>query len=298
MSYQISYQTPKEVGRNLSIWAKPEFMQAVQNLHQFEAYQLCCYKGEQLVALLPVYEKRMLSYRLLKNPTGSYYQGLNLWLDSKSLPGRRLLDTLQILQAMAQSMQTRYKKIQFNLSPDTLDVRGFTWEKLHARPLYTFVHDYGTNPQPLPDERKNLGKALQQNYQFAEKFAVEDFMRLFVAMNGRKNRQLGLSMARLESFFCELHQKGLLRQFNLFLEDKVVSSNMLMSDTDKAYTVFRATETEAMKNGASSLHTLKLIEALSGQIEILDFCGANVAEVARFKAALGLQLKVFYQIYS
>ncbi|MDY0151030.1 MAG: GNAT family N-acetyltransferase [Candidatus Cloacimonas sp.] len=296
MPYRIEYTPPSEVELPLNLWANPKFMLAVQKLHQLEALHLRCYKGEQLVALLPVYEKRLLSYRMLKSPGGSYYQGLNLWLYEKSLSGRKLLDTLQIIQCIAISLRERYKKVQINLCPGTDDVRGFTWEKLTAKPLYTFVHDFSAPPVPLPDERRKLALAAKQNFHFAEELDTSGFMELFSAMNSRKNRDISFTYVQFEQFIHSLHVQGLLRQYNLYQEDAIVSSNILLMDADKFYTVFRATASEALKNGASSLHTMQLIESLAGNINSLDFCGANVPEVARFKAALGLKLQVFYQI--
>jgi len=41
---------------------------------------------------------------------------------------------------------------------------------------------------------------------------------------------------------------------------------------------------------------VELSRHLPSTTKILDFCGANIREVARFKAALGLDLRVYYHI--
>ncbi|MCD8479056.1 MAG: hypothetical protein LRZ88_01740 [Candidatus Cloacimonetes bacterium] len=51
-----------------------------------------------------------------------------------------------------------------------------------------------------------------------------------------------------------------------------------------------------MKQGAATYHSAKLIDQLPPHCQGLDYCGANVPEVARFKAALGLKLKAFYSL--
>jgi hypothetical protein len=296
VSYHVDISKPDAIDKPVSLWSKPEFMEEVQNMHQLEALHVRCYKGEQLVAVLPVYEKRLLSYRVLKNPAGSYYQGLSILSGDKSLPARKLLDSLQITQSIAKALRDRYKKVQINLSPDSYDVRGFTWSGLSAKPLYTFVHQYQEDLQLLPDERKKVSQAEKEGYKFREQFDAEAFLRLFTAMNGRKNRHIGFSNRQFTQYLTGLHNKGFLRQFNLYREDVIVSSNMLLVDAKNAYTVFRATDNEALKTGASGLHSLKLLETLKSEFTMLDFCGANVPDVARFKAALGLQLMVFFQI--
>jgi len=272
-------------------------MQAVAQLHNREAFHLQCFKGKQLVALLPVYERKLLSYRAVVNPSTSYYQGLNLWTADSSLAARKILDNLQAVRQIAAFMHERYKRINFNLTPETYDVRGFSWEKLKAKPLYTFVNDYTEANIALPDEKKRLTKAKQIGYRFAEELRLPEFMKLMRVLNDKKNIEMGISFSALEEFFFKLHSLGILHQYNLYLEDRIVSSNILLNDSNgNAFTVFRATENEALKNGASSLHTLMLIESLGNELTELDFCGANVPDVARFKTALGLKLKVFYQI--
>jgi hypothetical protein len=274
-------------------------MTAVAALQSLETYHLKCFKGDELVALLPVYEKNRLGYRKLINPAGSYYQGLNLWLDQSSSAPRKLLDTVQIMQGMAEFIKAKFNRIQINLSPETNDVRGFTWHKLIACPLYTFSCNPANGLVPITDERNHIARAIKQGFVFTEELAVEEFIRLSESMNERKRRHLGYGYIALTKFIMLLQKQGLMRQFNLKQGDKIVSSNLVVQDMDKAYTMFRATSLEALKAGASSLHTLKLIESLKAEgITELDFCGGNVPEVARFKAAMGLTLKVFFQIKS
>jgi hypothetical protein len=290
---------PEPCGQTLNLWSQPEFMQAVMNLHNSDGFHLQCYKGNQLIAVLPIFEKKLLSYRAVICPSTSYYQAVNLWIEDSSRPARKLLETLQALRQIAAFLRDRYKRIHFNLSPDTYDVRGFTWEKLKAKPLYTFTYNYADALTILPDEKNKLTKAKQQGYRFGEELRLPEFIKLTEAMNGRKKHELGIDYDALESFFVKLHELGILRQYNLYLEDRIVSSNILLKGGDgKAYTVLRATEEAALKNGASSLHTIRLIDSLKDELTELDFCGANVPEVARFKAALGLKLKVFFQIHT
>ncbi|MBP7309753.1 MAG: GNAT family N-acetyltransferase [Candidatus Cloacimonetes bacterium] len=298
MAFQVSLAPPQTYDKELNIWSTPDFMQAVQQLHHRQAWHIQCWKGNELVAVFPFYENKLLSYRAIVSPSSAYYNGMNLFLNEASSVSRRLLDTLQITQSIAQFIYARYQKVRFNLDAGFGDVRGFTWEKLKARPLYTFVHNYEGPLQPLSDEKKKLTLARSQAYHFAEAFNLDDFIRLFSAMFKRKHKELGFSYPDFGEFLGTLHQLGLARQFNLYRDNRVVSSNIVYIDPKGyAYAVFRATDEAEMKYGASSLHTLELLQSLAEDIIGIDFCGANVPEIARFKAAQGLSLKVFYQIY-
>lgn len=299
MGYSVHISKAETLEKKLNIWSNPQFMQAVGDLHKLEAMHLKVFKGEQPVALLPVYEQNVLGYRVLKSPAASYYQGLNLWLEDNSPPARKLLDTLQIIQSLASFLVDRYRRIKLNLSPETFDIRGFSWKGLKAIPLYTFCAASQTAIKPLPDERKKINLALQQDYRFDSGFELSSFCSLFQAMNEKKHREPGFTLAGFSKFLSTIHALGIMQQYNLILNGKIVSSNILLRDGNKAYTVFRATDPEALKNGASGLHSLKLLEALQHEgISELDFCGANVPEIARFKAALGLDLRIFFRIIS
>ena len=299
MALSIELCPPQGCEQTLNLWSQPEYMQAVMKLHKCDGYHLKCYKGKQLVALLPIFEKKLLSYRTIISPSSGYYQGINLWMGESSRPARTLLDTLQVFRYIASFLQEMYKRIHFNLTPDTTDVRGFTWEKLKAKPLYTFVHDYNDAGTPLTEVQYNISKAEKSGFHFAEELNLPALLKLIKAMNGRKNLESGVSYRALEDFYLSLHEAGLLRQFNLYLDNRIVSSNVLLYNKGNiAYSVLRATDQEALSKGASSLHTHALINILKPELAELDFCGANVADVARFKAAMGLKLKVFYQIHT
>ncbi len=274
-------------------------MQAVARLTNREALHLKCYKGEELIAILPLYENKLLGYRALVSPSMSYYQALNLWLPDNINPSRHLLESLHVSQLIAETIITRYKRVHFNLGTDFYDVRSFTWAGLKAKPLYTFISDLTGNEKTLADESKKMTRALKLGYTFAQDFRPKEFIQLSKELHDKKGINLGVSFTKLESFVTQLHEAGLLRQYNVYDGKNIVSSNILLSANDgKAYTVLLATNATAMKQGVSTLHSLKLIESLRNEFKLLDFCGANVQDVARFKAALGLQLRVFYQIHT
>lgn len=298
MAWTVKLCEPEESGLPLNLWSEPRFMKAVQTLHRAQAWHVQCWKGQKLMAILPIYEKSLLSYRAIISPSSAYYNGLNLYLEENSNPARKLLDTLQIMQSMAGFINNRYQRVHFNLEPEIMDVRGFTWNKLKARPFYTFQHDYSSPLRPLPDEKKKAATARNQSYRFSENFEVESFIRLFSDLYRRKHKSLGFGRDAFAVFFSSLYEQGLLKQFNIYREERIVCSNMLYySPAGTLYAVFRATDEQEMKWGANILLTQELIGHVAPYVRRIDFCGANVPDVARFKAAEGLQLQVFYQIY-
>lgn len=306
MTYRIVLEEPgrfnvaelkmKSLGA-YDFWYQPFFMEAIASLHDLKPLLLQVYKGEQLLALLPLYERTKLSMKALVCPVGAYYQGLHTFFEEAASPNRMLLDNCSIAFEAAVFLASRYNRINFKLHPQNMDVRGFTWNGFRAAPLYTFRHSTTQALHILPDEKKKLRKAEAAGLQLSQAFDPESFIRLQKNLDKRKKHSLGIDYERLARFFTNLHEQGLLNQFNIVQEGRIVSSNILFYDGKEiAYTVFMASEPEAMNLGAATLHSVELLSALPQQCRLLDYCGANVPEVARFKAAIGLELQVFYSL--
>ncbi|HOQ82926.1 MAG TPA: hypothetical protein PL080_03580 [Candidatus Syntrophosphaera thermopropionivorans] len=297
--YNIVARFPSKEGLSYCpLWINPDFMLAVQNLHNCEAKQLVCYKGDEIKAVMPLYEKKKLGISYLICPTSSYYQGLWFYNLGKKGENRRLLDELNISSDIAIWLKAHYKKMKFKLMPENYDVRGFTWKNYKAKPLYTFSYDFQEPLKLLYDEKTKLSKASIYNYQLDEQFLPAEFIHLLKILYQRLNKDLGLAYSAFQKWMEDLYQHQLLSQFNLRREGKVVSSSLVLGgkEDDRAYLIMLSTLPEEMKNGASVVHYLTFIESLRGRFDKIDFCGGNNPDVARFKAAMGFKLELFFII--
>lgn len=297
--YDLSLRAPSEQALTAPpIWIDPRFMLAVEELHQIEALQLLCHKGDQLVAAMPLYEKKSLGLRRLICPMSAYYQGLWFFWQPEREPNRNLLDELKVSTEVAVFLQARYKRMQFNLAPHNFDVRGFTWQGLKAVPYYTFTYDCARELRVLKDERKKLRAAREHDYRLVEEFRPREFISLLKDLYDRKQKNLGVSYAAFQTWMERLHRDGLIAQFNLLEQDRIVSTNLVLggANDQRGYSIMRSTRPQDQKSGASAQHSLLLVQLLRDRFAGLDFCGANYPEVARFKAALGFDLELFFKI--
>jgi hypothetical protein len=287
----------RHIADSYAYWHKPEFMAAIADLHHVKGLQLQVYKGEELFALLPLFERSKMGIKAIVAPVGAYYQGISFAFEANVSAPRKLLDTTAVCGEIAGYLAARYRRVHFRLNPENTDVRGFSWNGFKASPLYTFRSSAAAELPSLPDERKKLRTAQNLGMSLEERFDSEVFIRLQKDLDQRKSHKLGISYSGLQSFVEKLFSAGLLKQFNVLWDGKPVSSNILLHDGgDVAYTLFQATAEDAMRKGAATFHSLSLLQHLPAGTRIFDYCGANVQEVARFKAALGLELVNFYQI--
>ncbi|PKN78033.1 MAG: hypothetical protein CVU48_09640 [Candidatus Cloacimonetes bacterium HGW-Cloacimonetes-1] len=291
-------QSPQS-STQVPIWTNPIWMKGLAEVHNCRAYHLVCFQNEHVVALMPIYEKTILGLSKCYSPVLGYYQPICFYFDPPKYPNRALLNKLEIKSEIALFLQKRYHRLGINLHFQNHDVRGFTWnKKISAKPLYTFQHELNRDVEIFSEQKTNLRKALRCDYTSGYGFDPERFIDLTIKMFSRKNHPFSIPAARLKKFLILQEQAGNIRQFNLYLENRIVSANLLLCDsTDTVYSILRATEADDLKSGISVLHSHLLVEQLRDQYRLLDWCGANSQGPARFKAALGFDLKVFFHVY-
>ena len=281
------------------LWCKADLMNAAAAFNGLEPKLANVYKGEELVAQMPLYEKKHLGFVRLVPALGAYYQGVHFNHPFGTSPARNALDELRICSDLALFLKKHYKRFSVTLAPHNYDVRGFIWNKIKAQPFYTYIHDYGVDTEPLGKERRKLRNASKEGYTFEEFLDVSAYIELTKAMVGRKGMQPVKDDDKIKNFIEDLAKSGLLRQHNVCRDGKIVSINiMLQGDAEIAYSLFRSTAEEELSKGVSLWHTHMLIETLKSRCKVLDLCGANVPDVARFKGAMGHQLQLFFRISS
>lgn len=272
-------------------------MQAVAGVMGVKPWHLCCFKGESLAAVLPVYERSRLGLRHLICPTLAYYQPLTIFVEPGTQAPRQNWDQLQISSGMAALIAKTFSRSQFNLDPGTTDIRAFSWAGFRASPLYTYVHEAEATSSPTRNEQRKLKTAAQQGYTYDEAFAPDEFLTLFKLMNSKKKRRLGFTYPELLIFLKDLEARALLHQCNLRRDTQIVSSNLVLgTGNGTAYAIMGASLDSELRLGASSLQAMQMLQALHARYQRVDFCGGNIAEIARFKAGLGFELKLFFRI--
>ncbi len=283
---------------HLPIWANPIWMNGLAAVHNCNPYHLLCYQNDHVVALMPIYEKSLLGFSKCYSPVLSFYQPICYFFDAPKSPNRALLNKLDIKSEIALFLKKRYRRLSVNLHLDNYDMRGFTWNKVSAKPLYTFLQDLSQDMEIFKEQKSHLRKALQCDYTSGFGFDPDRFIELTYGMYSRKHHPFPIPAESFKKFMIVQESHGNIKQFNVYQQEQIVSTNLLLCDsTDTAYSIMRASEVNDLKSGISVLHSHLLVEQLKGQYRFLDFCGANSQGPARFKAAFGYELKVFFHVY-
>lgn len=302
MKYKIEFcDVFEDEGKNLpalySAWHDPFFMRTVAEMHSVIPYQIQVYKSEELIGIMPVYERRRMGAKALVAPVGTYYQGLSTFFLPQTSQPRMTLDTITISERIAEFLTENYRRVNIRLNPGNVDVRGFTWHGVKARPLYTFSQYRDAEPFVLPEERRYLRKAERAGLELKEEYDLESFLALQKDLDTRKGHKMGVSYEKLGRYLDALYEKGMIKQFNVYQEDEIIlAAIMFWGGNEIIYTLYIAGSEASLPLGASALQNRMTLSLLPEEITISDFCGANIRDVARFKAAMGLSLSVFYQL--
>jgi hypothetical protein len=147
------------------------------------------------------------------------------------------------------------------------------------------------------NEMRTLRKAEKHNFTFKSEFNPERLLEMMYGMYARKQHPFRVNREKLKALISTVYQNDFLKQYNIFDGDRIVSSLFILSDKgDTCYAWLAGTEPEAMKEGAGILIFRELFQELKKDFRYLDLCGANSKGPSRLKAALGAELKPFYQI--
>lgn len=272
-------------------------MNAISALYDINPKILVCYKNDNPIAFMPYYEKRFITLKKAFNPVLVYYSPMLFKLPQRKQENRNMLLKYEITRCMGNFLQKSYQKVSLNLNPEIDDIRGFRDEKLKTNAVYTFIADLASSLDFHKNERTTFRKAINQGYVFHQGFHPEKLLELLFQMYSRKKHPFIENRQGLLKLLYSLHEHCLIEQYNVAKQDVIVSSIIIILGNDRtSYAWMTASEPEEMKKGASLFQFHNLFNTLSTGFDKLDLCGANVEGPSRLKAALGADLKLFFQI--
>ncbi len=299
-TYTCKFLTPEQafsLKPDLPVWFDPLWMKPLAFFYRLTPWVATCFRNEQAVAWLPLYEKKLLTFKKAFNPTLVYYSPLVFDLPQLKHANRELLREYEITRCLGEAITKSYRRIWLNLDPALQDVRGFKDNGLKLIPHYTFVKDLTQHTEFFIGETAKLRRADKEDYGFEQSFAPERLLELVYSMYDRKQHTFPADRKGLLGLLKELHSNQLVRQYNILKNGNIVSSILLLTDRNRTcYGMLTASEIENMQKGASLVLFSRLFSALGGEFDRFDLCGANSRGPSRLKAAMGADLKLFFQL--
>lgn len=286
-----------------NVYLYPDFLSSINKYFKLDVKYLIVTNrsNNNIVAITSSFEKKMLGIPNIINPQIVYYQPIEFFLPQRKYENENQLQIIEINKKIAEYYHKYYFKVCKNLSPTTIDVRGFLWSGMTVTPLYTYVFylkNYNTDNH-FKRQRATLRKAEKLPYTFNQQTDISRFLSLLQATKQRQDWNFNIDEKVLEGFLSHLIELGHVQQFNILNANKKIVSTMLciLDKLNKtAYAWLAATDLKELSNGLSTLLIHEISQFLKGDYNTFDLCGANTDSIARFKASLGADLKVFYRI--
>ena len=285
------------------IYLLPDFLTLlVKYFHYNVNYLLVTNRvNGDILAVTATFEKKLLGIPSIINPQIIYYQPLEYFSVKRKHKNETQLQDLEIQKQISAYYHKYYFKIEKNLSPNTIDVRGFNWSGLKASPLYTYVFDLKSYSSDIffRKQRASLRKAQKLEYQFTGKTDIDSFLSLVEGTKKRQDWNFNIPDKTLKDYISQLLKLGFVKQFSITNQKGKIVSTMfcLMDKVNKvAYAWLASTDVQELSKGVSTLLFHSISEYLQTDYDVFDLCGANTDTIARFKASLGAELKVFYRI--
>jgi len=300
-TYEITDFSERNIITN--VYLRYEFLSLLVKYFDFNVKYLVVknIQTQNIVAVTISIEKKILGIPSLINPKAIYYQPIETFSAVRKNPNENRLQELEVFKEISEYYHKYYFKIEKNLPPEIEDVRGFVWAGINAIPLFTYrfnLENYSPENY-FNRQRASLRKALNSDYSFSTDSNINSFFGLIEDTKQRQDWDFKFNKETLSNYLKELLELGLIEQFSIFNNKNEIISTMFCI-MDKPNRIFygwlTSTATNELSNGVSTLLIHSICEHLKKDYEIFDLCGANTETIARFKASLGAELKVFYRI--
>jgi hypothetical protein len=258
-----------------------------------------CFHGGTLVGGCALTEKIQLGRHAGVNALTTPYAGFLLSPPSGTKISDQTSHEHAILSALVRFLEPRFHQITLYNSPGLADVRPLTQRGWSAVPCYTYVLDI-SEPRHVWEGmdgsvRQAIRKAMKQQFIIGISRDVEGFYNLLHKTFGRRRLPNLISRRLIEKVMESETLKD--RRFLLTAQPRsgeLASSILVLRDQTAAYYALAATDPAFYETGVHSLLIWELIQRLSPVVGALDFVGANIASIARFKEGFNPQLKTYY----
>ncbi|MDD1654014.1 MAG: GNAT family N-acetyltransferase [Methanomicrobiales archaeon] len=273
-----------------SIFHQWDILKIVEKHTRFQFLPYGITKGEKLIALLPLFSRRVYGLRMVASPpprTGIPHMGfvVSEAFDTQK-QDRREQDLETIGTELAGELETLAPDHFFmSLPPNFLDVRIFRWLGFEVIPSYTYFLDLTPPPEKILASFKNkrrgaIKSALQSGLSLEIGSDPEDLYRLMKARYDELGQALGIpGIEYLQDLSRTLPDA--IRICNVRDGDQVVASTMLTRYKDMKFWLGMPKPTG---NANDFLIWQVILEAKSQGFSTLEVVGANTRHLSAFKS--------------
>lgn len=225
------------------------------------------------------------------SPNHYYYQFM--WEKETSKESWTQIEAWDFL---LKELKKKYKQIKLRLPPSIQDVRPFMWNNFNVTIRYTYEKDlkelkYNENINRIISKKQN-DYTFKKNCDWDTNWS---FHKIDLLNFGIRNKSVNLFL----KYFEILASKNLIQVFNTYYKNKFLTSIVTIIDNKHkiAYFPLIGTSKVHSKNGLSTLlYHFAISQLRNDNIKIVDFCGANLKSISKYKNKFLPQLTTYYEV--
>ena len=274
-----------------TIFCSREFSQALFAATD-QAYRfLVCFRGDSVVAGLPVFRVNRGGIRLAQQPPLVPHLGLLLPGSATGAHVRTVeFNVEQAVGALSKWLAGRFDYVSLSHHPSLIDVRPFTWQSYRAQTCYTYRIDLaGFSMESVHSSvRKQVAKGEKEGLRAEPSEDLRPLQKLVSMSYERHGRKAPFGETYLATLFRELSRTG-----NATLwyardrRERILSGRVLLKSGDVIYDWVAGADPSHYESGATPFLLYHLINRFKEGHRVFDLMGANTPTIAVFKSNFG-----------
>lgn len=286
------------------------WLKIINKHYNFKLEMLGGYSGQTLIAIFPIFiqSSRWINYAV--SPLLSVFAPY----------GGPLFNIINKNQESSESIRYGFiNKVEKYLSDKKVnhmnfittfpfeDVRMFRWNGYNnISPCYTYVLNLMKSKDEIwqnmsKDRKYSIRKALNnQNVVIKKIQPTEEFIDAFWELWIKTHVRSNIKLPSIKKIFEELVFTYYPTNISImvgFYESKIVAIDINVNFNNKMHYLLGASDSDFWKYDIPSLLLWEGIQsAIENRFTIMDFVGANVYSIAKFKVSFNPEIKVYYNI--
>jgi hypothetical protein len=287
------------------VYCLPEYLEALCEATGATFRIVAAFLNDELVAGVPLYERRTRSGLVVGNRTLLYYNGIVLNLPARKYHSDETSLTQTVLAALEQELSALgYAHVLLHNDASLTDLRPFLAAGWTPSLSYTYVvrlEDLDAQWERVDQNlRRLIRRCEREGVIYREDDDFDALFRLHLETHRRKGAPLYLPEAAFARYFRRLHAAGLARLGHAVLGERVIASQLMLTGSGKtSHTVCAGADEEYLRLGASAFLRWQGFVSLAGAgYAANDLTDAALNPVTRFKSQFGGELTPTWSIAS
>lgn len=282
-----------------SIYSTPEYLAALCESAGGDFRILACFKGDQIVGGVGLYEIKSRLGTYVSNRLLLYYNGVVIRRGSSSRLYKTVTRNVEIMSELESAIsRMNFSHCLFHNRSTLQDFRPFLSRGWRAFPSYTYIVPLSDLEIAWSRVEQNLTRLVRRCKDRGVTVSPDDdfdsFYDLHKQTHLRKGAPLYLSRPAFRRYFERLSSQNLCRLYHARIPDgrSVAAQLVLLNNHPVTHTVCAAADSEFLRIGTTPFLRWRVFEDLSKLgYEANDLTDAELNPVTRFKAQLGGDLE-------